>query len=46
VHSGNVARKLDYLIEKQNDSKALLELDTSLRLLDPEPQNMILPCLD
>jgi hypothetical protein len=26
THSGNVARKLDYLIEKQNDSKALLEL--------------------
>ena len=35
VHSGNVARKLDLLHRKQNDAKALLELDTSLRLLDP-----------
>jgi uncharacterized protein (TIGR02757 family) len=34
VHSGNVARKLGLLTRKQNDSKALLELDTSLRLLD------------
>ena len=35
VHSGNVARKLGLLNRKQNDSKALLELDSSLRLLDP-----------
>ncbi|WP_062057993.1 TIGR02757 family protein [Aquimarina longa] len=34
VHSGNVARKLGLLKRKQNDGKALLELDTKLRLLD------------
>ena len=34
VHSGNVARKLGLLSRKQNDAKALLELDTNLRLLD------------
>lgn len=34
VHSGNVARKLDLLNRKQNDGKALLELDTKLRELD------------
>lgn len=34
VHSGNVARKLLLLTRKQNDAKALLELDTNLRLLD------------
>lgn len=34
VHSGNVARKLGLLTRKQNDPKALLELDTNLRLLD------------
>lgn len=34
VHSGNVARKLGLLKRKQNDAKALLELDTSLRKLD------------
>ncbi|WCO02754.1 TIGR02757 family protein [Psychroserpens ponticola] len=34
VHSGNVARKLGVLTRKQNDAKALLELDTSLRKLD------------
>ncbi len=34
VHSGNVARKLGLLTRKQNDAKALLELDTSLRELD------------
>jgi len=34
VHSGNVARKLGLLKRKQNDAKALAELDTSLRLLD------------
>ncbi len=36
VHSGNVARKLGLLKRKQNDAKALAELDTSLRKLDPE----------
>lgn len=35
VHSGNVARKLGLLKRKQNDAKALAELDTSLRKLDP-----------
>ncbi|UQD56436.1 TIGR02757 family protein [Flavobacterium sp. K5-23] len=34
VHSGNVARKLGLLIRKQNDSKALSELDKNLRQLD------------
>lgn len=36
VHSGNVARKLGLLTRKQNDAKALLELDTNLRKLDPK----------
>lgn len=35
VHSGNVARKLGLLHRKQNNAKALIELDTSLRKLDP-----------
>ncbi len=35
VHSGNVARKLKLLRRKQNDAKALAELDASLRNLDP-----------
>lgn len=35
VHSGNVARKLGLLNRKQNDGKALIELDTYLRELDP-----------
>lgn len=34
VHSGNVARKLGLLTRKQNDAKALLELDTNLRKMD------------
>ena len=34
VHSGNVARKLGILSRKQNDGKALLELDSKLRTLD------------
>lgn len=34
VHSGNVARKLGLLTRKQNDLKALLELDHQLRLMD------------
>ena len=34
VHSGNVARKLGLLNRKQNDAKALHELDTELRKLD------------
>lgn len=35
VHSGNVARSLGLLSRKQNDAKALLELDSALRKLDP-----------
>ena len=35
VHSGNVARKLGLLKRKQNDGKALAELDKALRQLDP-----------
>jgi uncharacterized protein (TIGR02757 family) len=35
VHSGNVARQLGLLKRKQNDAKALAELDQSLRNLDP-----------
>jgi uncharacterized protein (TIGR02757 family) len=34
VHSGNVARKLGLLSRKQNDGKALAELDLQLRRLD------------
>ncbi|WP_434036165.1 TIGR02757 family protein [Formosa sp. 4Alg 33] len=34
VHSGNVARKLKLLSRKQNDGKALNELDLALRKLD------------
>jgi uncharacterized protein (TIGR02757 family) len=34
VHSGNVARKLGLLTRKQNDGKALAELDLQLRKLD------------
>lgn len=35
VHSGGIARKLGILHRKQNDGKALLELDTALREMDP-----------
>lgn len=34
VHSGNVARKLGLLTRKQNDARAVVELDRSLRELD------------
>lgn len=34
VHSGNVARKLGLLKHKQNDAKAVLELDNVLRSFD------------
>ncbi len=34
LHSGNVARKLGLLQRIQNDSKAVLELDKTLRILD------------
>ncbi len=36
VHSGNVARKLGLLTRKQNDAKAVVELDKNLRKLDAE----------
>lgn len=36
VHSGNVARKLKLLNRKQNDAKAVNELDIALRNLDPK----------
>jgi uncharacterized protein (TIGR02757 family) len=36
VHSGNVARKLGLLTRVQNDSKAVAELDDTLRKLDKE----------
>lgn len=36
VHSGNVARKLGLLKRKQNDAKAVAELDEILRSFDPE----------
>jgi uncharacterized protein (TIGR02757 family) len=34
VHSGNVARKLGLLTRRQNDAKAVTELDTRLREMD------------
>jgi uncharacterized protein (TIGR02757 family) len=34
VHSGNVARKLGLLTRKQNDTKAVSELDSKLREMD------------
>ena len=36
VHSGNVARKLKLLKRKQNDAKALVELDHNLRKMDAQ----------
>jgi uncharacterized protein (TIGR02757 family) len=36
VHSGNIARKLGLLHRKQNDAKAVQELDLVLRKLDPK----------
>jgi uncharacterized protein (TIGR02757 family) len=36
VHSGNVARKLGIITRRQNDSKAVTELDKVLRQLDKE----------
>ncbi len=35
VHSGNVARKLGLLSRRQNDARAVQELDAGLRKLDP-----------
>jgi uncharacterized protein (TIGR02757 family) len=34
IHSGNVARKIGLLTRKQNDAKAVEELDENLRILD------------
>ena len=34
VHSGNIARKLGLINRKQNDHKAVLELDSILRTFD------------
>ena len=36
IHTGNMARKFGLLKRKQNDAKALSELDARLRKLDPE----------
>ncbi|WP_461532390.1 TIGR02757 family protein [Sinomicrobium sp.] len=36
VHTGNIARKLGLLNRRQNDAKALVELDHSLRKMDPK----------
>ncbi|MAS68244.1 MAG: TIGR02757 family protein [Flavobacteriaceae bacterium] len=36
IHSGNVARSLGLLQRKQNDLAAVIELDNSLRKMDPE----------
>jgi uncharacterized protein (TIGR02757 family) len=36
IHSGRVARKLGILKRKQNDNKAVIELDNSLRIFDPK----------
>ena len=35
MHSGNVARHLGLIKRKQNDAKAVMELDFILRKLDP-----------
>ena len=35
VHTGNIARKLNLIQQKQNDSKKLHELDKKLRKFDP-----------
>ncbi|CAL2101873.1 protein of unknown function [Tenacibaculum sp. 190130A14a] len=36
VHTGNIARKLQILKRKQNDWKAIQELDLTLREFDPK----------
>ena len=35
LHTGNVARKLGLIDRKQNDAKAVSQLDKNLRILDP-----------
>ena len=36
VHSGRVARILGLLRRRQNDWKAVMELDSSVRMIDPK----------
>ena len=36
IHSGNIARKLGMLNRKQNDAKAVMELDAVLRKMDKD----------
>ncbi|GIR82216.1 MAG: hypothetical protein CM15mP83_9420 [Flavobacteriaceae bacterium] len=36
IHTGSIARKLGLLKRKQNDQKAVRELDEKLRILDPK----------
>lgn len=36
VHTGNVARRLGLIHRKQNDAKAVIQLDEQLRILNPE----------
>jgi uncharacterized protein (TIGR02757 family) len=36
VHTGTIARKLGLIERKQNDGKALVELDSCLRIFDPD----------
>jgi uncharacterized protein (TIGR02757 family) len=36
IHTGNIARKLEMIGRKQNDSLAVEELDSALRSMDPE----------
>jgi uncharacterized protein (TIGR02757 family) len=35
IHSGNISRKIGLLKRKQNDAKAVMELDNVLRKMDP-----------
>jgi len=35
VHTGNIGRQLNLLLRRQNDWKAVLELDNALRSMDP-----------
>ena len=36
IHSGNIARRLGILSRKQNDARAVAELDSNLRVFDKE----------
>ena len=35
IHTGNVGRKLGLIARKQNDIKAVIELDKNLKKMDP-----------